>query len=71
MKEEMLTFEGVVTECLPSATFRVQLDTNNHVIIAYLGGRLRKNTINILLGDKVTVEMSPYDLNKGRVVYRN
>lgn len=67
----MLRFEGIVTECLPSATFRVALENNNHIIIAYLGGKLRKNTINILLGDKVTVEMSPYDMNKGRVVYRN
>lgn len=66
----MLRFEGVVTECLPSATFRVQLEDNNHIIVAYLGGKLRKNTINILLGDRVQVEMSPYDLNRGRVTYR-
>ena len=70
-KEEVLEFTGVVIELLPSATFRVELDASKHIILAYLGGRLRKNTINILLGDKVKVEMSPYDLNKGRVVYRN
>ena len=70
-KEEVLEFTGTVIELLPSATFRIELDTNKHIILAYLGGRLRKNTINILLGDKVKVEMSPYDLNRGRVVYRN
>lgn len=71
MKEEMLVFEGAVIECLPSATFRVQLESNNHIIIAYLGGKLRKNTINILLGDKVRVELSAYDLTRGRITYRN
>lgn len=70
-KEEALRFEGEVTELLPNATFRVQLDNLNTKIIAYLGGKLRTNTINILLGDRVTVEMSAYDLTKGRIVYRN
>lgn len=66
-----MKFEGKVTEVLPNATFRVVLTEGQHKIIAYLGGKLRQHTINILLGDKVTVEMSPYDLTKGRIVYRN
>ena len=72
-KEEVLKFDGIVVELLPSATFRVVLDINGdtHKIVAYLGGRLRQHTINILLGDSVSVEMSPYDLTKGRIVYRN
>ena len=70
-KEEMLRFDGIVTELLPSTTFRVRLTNNDHMIIAYLGGKLRKNTINILMGDKVQIEMSPYDMSKGRIVYRN
>jgi translation initiation factor IF-1 len=69
-KEEALRFEGTVVEVLPSATFRVELE-NKHRIIAYIGGKLRQNTINILLADRVTVEMSPYDLAKGRIIYRN
>jgi len=71
MKEEALIFEGEVVEILPSATFRVVLDDTKHKIIAYLGGKLRQHTINILLGDRVKVEMSAYDLSKGRIVYRN
>ena len=69
-KEEMLEFKGLVTELLPNAMFRVKLE-NDHVIIATLGGRLRQNNIRILLGDSVDVEMSPYDISRGRVVYRN
>lgn len=69
-KEEALRMDGVVIELLPNATFRVRL-TNEYIIMAYIGGKLRKHTINILLGDKVSVEMSPYDLTKGRIVYRN
>lgn len=61
---------GSVDEVLPNAMFRVQLE-NGHKIIATLAGRLRQNNIRILLGDKVDVEMSPYDLSRGRVVYRN
>ena len=61
---------GVVEEVLPNAMFRIVLE-NQHTITATLGGRLRKNNIRILLGDAVEVEMSPYDLNRGRVVYRN
>jgi len=60
---------GKVDEVLPNATFRVRLE-NNHVILATLGGRLRQNNIRILLSDSVEVEMSPYDLNRGRIVYR-
>ena len=66
----MLEFKGVVTELLPNATFKVLLE-NNHTILAYLGGKLRKNTINILMGDKVSIEMSMYDASKGRITYRN
>lgn len=71
MKEEAIRMEGEVVEVLPNATFRVVLDGNNHKILAYLGGKLRKNTINVLLGDRVSIEMSSYDLTKGRIVYRN
>ena len=61
---------GIVDEVLPNAMFRVVLD-NGHKIIATIGGRLRQNNIRILLGDSVDVEMSPYDMTRGRVVYRN
>jgi len=66
-----MKFDGTVTEVLPNATFRVVLDDTQHKIIAYLGGKLRQNTINVLLGDKVSVEMSVYDNTKGRIIYRN
>jgi translation initiation factor IF-1 len=69
-KEELLQFEGLVTEILPDTRFRVQLD-NGHSIVAYTAGRMRKNRIKTLAGDRVTVEMSPYDLDKGRVVFRH
>jgi translation initiation factor IF-1 len=68
-KEEMLEFPGVVTELLPNATFRVKLE-NEHEIIAHTAGRMRKNRIRVLAGDKVLVEMTPYDLTKGRITYR-
>ena len=68
-KEDIIKMTGVVDVVLPNATFRVKLE-NNHVILATLGGRLRQNNIRILLGDGVDVEMSPYDLNRGRIVYR-
>ena len=61
---------GTVDEVLPNAMFRVVLE-NGHRIIATIGGRLRQNNIRILLGDSVNIEMSPYDMNRGRVVYRN
>ena len=69
-KEELIRLSGVVDEVLPSAMFRVVLE-NNHKVTATLGGKLRQNNIRILLGDRVEVEMSPYDLSKGRVVYRS
>src|SRR5690606_3471167 len=68
-KEEVLEFPGVVTELLPSAMFRVKLE-NEHEIIAHTAGRMRKNRIRVLTGDKVLVEMTPYDLTKGRITYR-
>ena len=68
-KEELLEFPGTVTELLPNATFRVQLE-NDHEIIAHTAGKMRKNRIRVLTGDKVLVEMTPYDLTKGRITYR-
>ena len=68
-KEEMLEFPGVVTELLPNATFRVKLE-NEHEITCHVSGKIRMNYIRILPGDTVTVEMSPYDLSKGRITYR-
>src|SRR5688500_6517618 len=68
-KEEVLEFPGVVTELLPNATFRVKLE-NEHEIIAHTAGRMRKNRIRVLAGDKVLCEMTPYDLTKGRITYR-
>jgi translation initiation factor IF-1 len=70
-KEETITAKGKVDEVLPNATFRVTLDENQHQIIAYLGGKLRQHNIKVLMGDQVEIEMSPYDLSKGRVIYRN
>ncbi|MBL0317769.1 MAG: translation initiation factor IF-1 [Alphaproteobacteria bacterium] len=69
-KEELIEFKGKVTELLPNAMFRVELE-NGHVIIAITSGKMRKNRIRILLGDEVTVEMTPYDLSKGRIIHRN
>ena len=69
-KEDLLEFEGEVMELLPNATFRVRLVANDHEIIAHTAGRMRKNRIRVLAGDKVTVEMTPYDLTKGRITYR-
>src|SRR5262245_2636765 len=68
-KEEIIEFPGTVTELLPNATFRVKLE-NEHEIIAHTAGRMRKNRIRVLAGDKVLVEMTPYDLTKGRITYR-
>ncbi len=67
--DDKLILEGTVTETLPNTTFRVQLD-NGHEILAYLSGKMRKHYIRVLLGDRVRVELSPYDLNRGRIVYR-
>lgn len=69
MAEETITFDGKITETLPNATFRVELE-NGHEVLAYLSGKMRKYYIRVLLGDKVKVEMSQYDLTRGRVVYR-
>jgi translation initiation factor IF-1 len=69
-KEDVLEFEGVVDEILPNAMFRVTLE-NNHEILAHTAGRMRKHRIRVLAGDKVTVEMTPYDLTKGRITYRH
>jgi translation initiation factor IF-1 len=68
-KEELLEFPGVVTELLPNATFRVKLE-NGHIVIAHTSGRMRKNRIRVLVADKVVVEMTPYDLTKGRIKFR-
>lgn len=68
-KEELLEFEGVVDELLPNAMFRVTLD-NGHQVLAHTSGRMRKNRIRVLAGDRVTVEMTPYDLTKGRITFR-
>jgi translation initiation factor IF-1 len=68
-KEDPLEFEGTVTELLPNATFRVTLD-NGHEVLAHTSGKMRKNRIRVLAGDKVNVEMTPYDLTKGRITFR-
>jgi translation initiation factor IF-1 len=68
-KEDAIQMEGRVVETLPNTTFRVQLQ-NGHIVTAHISGKMRKNYIRILTGDTVTVEMTPYDLTKGRIVYR-
>ncbi len=68
-KEEAIQMEGVVTETLPNTMFRVELE-NGHTVIAHISGKMRKHYIRIMTGDKVTVELTPYDLEKGRIVYR-
>ena len=69
-KEEHIEMNGVVDEVLPDARFRVTLD-NGHQLIAYSGGKMRKHRIRILAGDKVALELSPYDLNRGRITFRH
>jgi translation initiation factor IF-1 len=69
-KEELIEFKGKILELLPNATFRVELE-NGHQVIAYTSGKMRKNRIRVLVGDDVTVEMTPYDLSKGRVTHRH
>ncbi len=69
-KDDVIEFEGVVTEALPNATFRVKLP-NDHLVTAKISGKLRMNYIRILPGDKVTVEVSVYDLSKGRITWRS
>ena len=68
-KEDLIEFKGVVSEILPNAMFRVKLE-NDHEILAHTAGKMRKNRIRVLQGDKVVVEMTPYDLTKGRIIFR-
>lgn len=70
MSKDVMQFEGVVTECMPNTVFKVTLE-NGHKIIAHISGKMRKNYIRILTGDKVTVEITPYDLTKGRIITRH
>ena len=69
-KEDVIEIEGIVVEKLPNAIFKVELE-NGHQVLAHISGKLRKNFIRILPGDKVTMEMSPYDLTKGRITWRD
>ena len=69
-KTDVIEIEGVVVEKLPNAMFKVELE-NSHIVLAHISGKLRMNFIKILPGDKVTLEMSPYDLSKGRIVWRD
>lgn len=68
-KEESIEMQGTVMETLPNTTFRVELD-NGHIVMAHISGKMRKNYIRILTGDKVTVQITPYDLTKGRITFR-
>ena len=68
-KQDLLEFKGKVTDLLPNAMFRVKLE-NNHIVTAHAAGKLRKNRIRVLQGDNVTVEVTPYDLTKGRIIFR-
>ena len=69
-KEEQIEIEGTVIDALPNTMFRVQLE-NGHIVLAHISGKMRKNYIRILKGDKVTVEITPYDLTKGRITFRH
>ncbi len=69
-KEELLEMQGVVADVMPDSRFLVTLD-NGHSLVAYTGGKMRKHHIRILMGDRVTLEMSPYDLSKGRITFRH
>tara|TARA_A100001035_G_scaffold123351_1_gene96959 strand:- start:647 stop:865 length:219 start_codon:yes stop_codon:yes gene_type:complete len=69
-KQDLLEFKGKVIDLLPNAMFRVQLEKNGHIVTAHTAGKLRKNRIRVLQGDNVTVEMTPYDLTKGRIIFR-
>ena len=70
MKEEAIEVEGIIIEALPNARFRVELD-NKHMVLAHVSGKMRMHFIRILPGDKVKLELSPYDLTRGRIVYRS
>jgi translation initiation factor IF-1 len=69
-KEETINMEGVVEEIMPAAMFRIKLDVNQSVVLGYLSGRMRTNNIKVLLGDRVEMEFSPYDLSRGRITRR-
>jgi translation initiation factor IF-1 len=69
-KEETINMEGVVEEIMPAAMFRIRLDVNQSVVLGYLSGRMRTNNIKVLLGDRVEMEFSPYDLTRGRITRR-
>lgn len=69
-KEDLIEVEGTISEALPNAQFRVELE-NGHIVTAHISGKIRMNFIRILPGDKVKVELSPYDLSRGRITYRN
>ena len=70
MKDNVALLEGTVTENLPNTLFKIKLDNSEKIILCYLSGKMRKNYIKILPGDRVRIEMTPYDLNRGRIVYR-
>jgi translation initiation factor IF-1 len=70
LKEETINMEGVVEEIMPAAMFRIRLDVNQTVVLGYLSGRMRTNNIKVLLGDRVEMEFSPYDLTRGRITRR-
>jgi translation initiation factor IF-1 len=69
-KEELIELEGTITELLPEGRFRVVLE-NDHTVLAYTAGRMKRNKIRTMVGDRVIVEMTPYDLDKGRIIFRN
>jgi translation initiation factor IF-1 len=70
MKEDLIEMTGVVNDVLPGNMFKVQIDDTTHELICYLGGKLKQHKIRVIMGDKVKIEVSPYDLNRGRVIYR-
>ena len=70
MKEELIEMAGVVVDKQPNAFFKVQLNDSDHMVLATISGRMRRNRIRILMGDRVDVELSPYDLTRGRILYR-
>ncbi|XBC37964.1 MAG: translation initiation factor IF-1 [Buchnera aphidicola (Floraphis choui)] len=69
-KEDNIEMQGIVIDTLPNTTFRVELE-NKHIVTAHISGKMRKNYIRILTGDKVTLELTPYDLSKGRIIFRS
>lgn len=69
-KEDLLELTGVVADVLPNSMFKINVDNTEHTLIAYMGGKLKQHKIKIILGDRVKLEVSPYDLSKGRITYR-